>query len=174
MAKALFVDHAAGVMQADRAADPALRDHARLVVEAHAEQLAGLEEQRIAKPFQPPGPILLGDAQDDGDALGRHVGDQVQAFAQRTGKQAGELGDAAPGLVQRHFAADDPLAAAGDETGLLEVVDRAADRRAARLGSQAHAGHHAAAENGDRRHGHAISSSSASDWCARISASIDG
>src|ERR687891_714868 len=123
-------------MKSDRAADPSLRNHPRLFVEMHAEQPAGLEKEGVTEPLQAPGPILLGDAQKDGDGPGRHIRDLVKTLPQRARKQADELGDAAPGLFQRHLAADDPLATTCDETGLPKIVDGAADRRAGRFGGK--------------------------------------
>ena len=97
---------------ADRAADPALRRSRAIVVEARRRAAPGLEEQRVVEPFEAPGPILLGDAQQHRDRLGRHVRVSVQALAQRAGEQAREPRDAAPGLLERHLGADDPVAAA--------------------------------------------------------------
>ena len=91
--------------------------------------------RRSSSPLEPAGALVFSHAEEERDGGGRQVAG-VEALAQRAGEQVDEPLQSAPGRLERHLGADDPVAVAGDEAGLLEVVEAGADRGAGGRGGR--------------------------------------
>src|SRR5690606_5645427 len=106
------------------------------------------------------GPLPLCHADDHRRLPGLEARVGLIGFANGRAQHARELRGAAPRLLERNLAADDPLAGRIDEASFLEIVDAAADRRASRSGRQADRGDHSRADYREGGTAHAPSSSS--------------
>ena len=82
-------------------------------MEAHAQEVAGLDEQVVVEPVEAAGAVLLGDAQEHRDRplVGRQV-TRSGTRAMGPARSRASRGDPAPRLLERHLGADDPVAAA--------------------------------------------------------------
>ena len=160
------VDQFTGVFERDRYRDMATRDDPGFLVELQTQLLLQIEKELVVVFEHAAGSRLLGEAEQQRGLFRNNIRIALQHFGNGQGRHPDQFGPAAPGLLQRHLAPHDPLAAAVHEAGLLEVVDGAADGGTACRATQSDAGHHACSGNGQRQ-AHQ-SSSIAAACCSRI------
>ena len=139
-------------------------------MEASSQLAFQVTQERLVEPRAASGTVALGDAEQQRQLRAIEIGLAAQGLVDGSRSHLQQLGAAAPGLLQRHAGGKQPFAALVDETGFLEVVQGAADRRAAGRRAEADRADHA---GGDDAQGLAHASSS-SAWRLRANAASEG
>ncbi|MNR33960.1 hypothetical protein D3C85_1516880 [compost metagenome] len=116
-------------------------------------------QQPLIETVEAAGALDFRDPQQQRSLFRVDVGGALQRLGDGAGGHLDQLGAAAPGLFQRHAGGNQPFATLVDKAGFLEIVDGAADRRAARGGAEADSADHAGAN--DAKCGHQSVSSGA-------------